>query len=203
MEIKSVPIADLVTDPANARRHDTKNLEAIRGSLSAFDQVEPLIVQRGTNVVIGGNGRLEAMKKLGWTDAKVHYVDFDHTKARALGISLNRTGELADWDNAVLGETLESLRLDGIDLGEIGFSGDDLETMADAFTVNSADLPDAVAGDEPFVQQMAFAVTADQKEKITEAIKHAQSSWSCDYPENSNKNGNALYMISLEILNER
>ncbi|MCI0657681.1 MAG: ParB N-terminal domain-containing protein, partial [Acidobacteria bacterium] len=51
------------------------NLEAIAGSLARFGQAEPLVVQRGTNRVIAGNGRLVAMKKLGWTECDVVELD--------------------------------------------------------------------------------------------------------------------------------
>ncbi|MBA2557275.1 MAG: hypothetical protein H0V12_08040 [Chloroflexi bacterium] len=40
-------------------------MEAIAASLRRFEQVEPLVVQKATGRVIGGNGRLVAMKKLG------------------------------------------------------------------------------------------------------------------------------------------
>lgn len=63
--IETVPLAQLVLDPENARLHPDANLEAIRGSLGLFGQVEPLVVQAGTHRVIGGNGRLAAMRDLG------------------------------------------------------------------------------------------------------------------------------------------
>ena len=45
-EYKILPLASLHEDPANARKHGPKNLEAIRGSLLEFGQVEPLVVQK-------------------------------------------------------------------------------------------------------------------------------------------------------------
>ncbi len=68
LRVARVPIASLHTDAANARLHGDANLDAIAGSLARFGQAEPLVVQRGTNRVIAGNGRLVAMKKLGWTE---------------------------------------------------------------------------------------------------------------------------------------
>ena len=51
-EVKVVPISSLVLDPANARKHDEKNLAAIKGSLARFGQQKPVVVdQKG--VVIG------------------------------------------------------------------------------------------------------------------------------------------------------
>lgn len=124
MKIEQVDIELLTPDPNNARKHDQKNLSAIRGSIKQFDVVEPLIVRQSNNVVIGGNGRLAVLKELGHKIVPVHYVDFDDQKSKALALALNRTAELADWDNDILVEQLRDLKID-IDVGEIGFDVND------------------------------------------------------------------------------
>ncbi len=96
LAIQRVPLDSLTLDPANARTHPENNLEAIVASLQRFGQAEPLVVQAGTRRVIGGNGRLVAMRKLGWTECDVVERARDALNATALGIALNRTGELAD-----------------------------------------------------------------------------------------------------------
>jgi len=128
MEISHVDIDILITDPDNARKHDEKNIKAIIGSLKKFDQVEPLVVRRQNNVVIGGNGRLEAMKKMGMSEVSVHYVDLDDQKAKALALALNRTSELATWDDDILGKALQTLQEDGFDIADIGFDVGDWDT---------------------------------------------------------------------------
>lgn len=121
---KRVPLASIHHDPANVRTHGERNLEAIANSLRSFGQVEPLIVQKSTGKVIGGNGRLTAMQSLGWAEADVVELDIDDTRATALGIALNRTAELAEWDDAGLAALLQSLPTDaqlaaGWDDGEL------------------------------------------------------------------------------------
>ena len=76
LRIKRVPLDSLHQDPANARTHGNDNLEAIRASLQRFGQAEPLVVHK-TGRVIGGNGRLAAMKALGWTECDVVELDID------------------------------------------------------------------------------------------------------------------------------
>src|SRR5262245_57722517 len=95
LAIRRVPLASLHLDPANARVHGDQNLAAIEGSLKQFGQAEPLVVQKATGRVIGGNGRLVAMKKLGWQDCDIVEVEVDDVTATALGIALNRSSELA------------------------------------------------------------------------------------------------------------
>ena len=64
------------------------------------------------------------MKRLGWTECDVVLLDISETQATALGIALNRTGELAEWDGRALVQLLQQLQreeaLDGVGFGEIG-----------------------------------------------------------------------------------
>jgi len=132
MTVRRVPLGELVPDAANVRTHDEKNLSAITGSLKQFGQVEPLVVQKGTNRVIGGNGRLQAMQALGWTEADVVELELNATQATALGIALNRTGELAAWDFEGLGKLLGALKTDGFDLTELGWAPGEVDNLLSA-----------------------------------------------------------------------
>jgi len=128
--VRRVALDALHPDPANARLHGERNLEAISASLARFQQVEPLVVQKSSGRVIGGNGRLAAMKQMGWVEADVVEVDLDDTQATALGIALNRTAELAEWDLPSLGRLLQSLEADGA-LDGVGFDEDELQQVLD------------------------------------------------------------------------
>ena len=81
----------------------------MRASISEFGQVEVLVVQKGSNVVIGGNCRLKEMRRLGHKEAWVAEVDVDDTIAKRLALALNRTGELAGWDDKVLASLMADL----------------------------------------------------------------------------------------------
>jgi ParB-like chromosome segregation protein Spo0J len=109
MEIKEVPLDQLKPDPANARKHSDRNIEEIIRSLKEFGQHAPLVVQKGTNRIIVGNGRYEAMQMLGWDKAYVVYVDDDNVTAVRRALADNRTAELAEWDDEALARLLEGL----------------------------------------------------------------------------------------------
>jgi hypothetical protein len=135
-------LSDLHQDPSNARRHDDRNLDAIAGSLRTFGQVEPLVVQKSTGKVIGGNGRLEVMRRDGVTECDIVEVDVTETQAVALGIALNRTSELAAWEDGTLARLLESLPDDM--LAATGFDQDDLSELLDKLapaTVEEDEVP--------------------------------------------------------------
>jgi DNA modification methylase len=142
--IKRVAIDSLHPDPANARTHNAANLDAIRGSLLRFGQREPLVVQAGTQRLIAGHGRRDAMKALGWTHCDIVEADFNDVQAAALGVALNRTGELAEWDGPALAAILESLRAENA-LDGVGFNEPDIQDILDGLL---AGLPSDVIQDE-------------------------------------------------------
>jgi len=129
MQIELVALDDLILDDKNARIHNQKNKDAIKASLARHAQVEPLVVQKSTNMIIGGNGRYEVMKEMGWTECEVVYVDIDNTQATLLSLSLNRTGDTSSFDEMMLPDILKGLQTDGFDLGEIGFDAEDLASL--------------------------------------------------------------------------
>ena len=129
MIVEEVPLDNLSEDPENARLHSDRNIDAIVASLKKFGQVEPLVVQTATMRVVGGNGRLRAMKEMGWGSARIVRVDLDDTQARALGIALNRTAELAEWDYERLGEVIRTVTEAGIDPLLLGWQSYEIEPL--------------------------------------------------------------------------
>lgn len=152
MEVIDIEPNKLVHDPRNPRKHNSDNIRAIKKSIEEHGQVEPLVVQKSTNMVIAGNARLGVMVGLGFETVKVALVDVDDTQARKLSISLNRSGELAGWDESVLAthlEELSSLQSD-FDPDSLGFSEREMGELLAAFggTIESLDfdtVPEPVA----------------------------------------------------------
>ena len=120
MEVHKVEISSLVFDPVNARKHDSRNLEAIKGSLTRFGQQKPIVVD-AKGVVLAGNGTLAAAKALGWTDIWVKVSDLDTVNASAYSLADNRTAELAEWDDEILQQQLAALELAGFDTAILDF----------------------------------------------------------------------------------
>lgn len=101
-------VSELANDPANARKHDDKNIEAIKASLQRFGQQKPIVVD-SSGVVRAGNGTLQAAKALGWDKIDCVVTDLKGAEATAYAIADNRSAELAEWDDDVLTATLQSL----------------------------------------------------------------------------------------------
>jgi len=129
VKVESVSIAALSQDPANARKHDDKNLEAIKASLRRFGQQKPIVVD-SSNVVRAGNGTLAAATALGWDSINVVQTDLQGSEATAYAIADNRTAELAEWDDSVLAASLSSLAdVDETWLSDLQFSEKELAEL--------------------------------------------------------------------------
>jgi len=106
---RQVPISGLHEDPANARKHPDRNRATVRASLQEFGQVEALVVEKGTGRVVGGNCRLRELRALGVEEVMVAEVDLHGIDATRLGLVLNRSAEIAEWDDEALTALLKSL----------------------------------------------------------------------------------------------
>ena len=129
MQIDRIKISDLSLDPANVRKHDRKNLDAIKASLRKFGQQKPIVVD-AKGIVIAGNGTMTAAQELGWTDIAAVRTELVGVEATAFAIADNRSAELAEWDDK-LTEVLKSLQDADVNLEQLGFTSDDVKIEAE------------------------------------------------------------------------
>jgi DNA modification methylase len=129
MQIFKIKVADLSNDPANARKHDDRNIDSIIASLRRFGQQKPIVID-ASNVVRAGNGTLEAAKRLGWDSIECVKTSLKGSDAIAYAIADNRTAELAEWDSDILAAQLSGLLTDDEALANAaGFSAEEIEAM--------------------------------------------------------------------------
>lgn len=148
-----VKIDSLKFDPRNARKHDDRNIKAIMDSLSKFGQQKAIVVGDG-GIVIAGNGTLEAAKRLGWDTIDVRRSGLKADEATAYAIADNRSAELAEWDDPVLGDILGELKESGWELDDLGFNDEDLKDILKQEAVPGLTDEDEV----PEVDQNEFGV---------------------------------------------
>lgn len=181
MKIEQIAIGAVSQDPANVRKHSERNLESIKASLRRFGQQKPIVVD-SSDIVLAGNGTLEAAKSLGWETIGVVRTTLEGIDATAYAIADNRTAELAEWDQAALYETLESLTAeDEAILGDIGFDESEVnamlvQLMASEDISDEGESDDDTDSDEPKDDFVTFTVplTAGQEKSLRDAIAKAK-----------------------------
>ena len=129
MEIVKVNITDINPAKYNPRKDlqpGDAEYEKLKRSIVEFDLVEPLIMNKQGNVLVGGHQRLKILKELGHTETDVSMVDLPPEKEKALNIALNKIS--GEWDFPALKDLLEGL--DGeIDLTLTGFDTDAISEL--------------------------------------------------------------------------
>jgi DNA modification methylase len=103
-------------------------MESLQRSVAQWGLVQPLVVRRADNIVIGGHQRLEAARALGLKTVPVVFADISAEEAKALNLALNRIS--GEWDMEKLGALLEELqRLPDLDETLTGFSTDEIDDL--------------------------------------------------------------------------
>ena len=120
MNYEYLSISELKPAERNARRHQEKDIEAIKKSIHEFGFNDPIGVWGPENTIVEGHGRLQAAKELGLEEVPV--VRLDHLtdeQRRAYALAHNRTAELSEWDLEVM--DMELSEIFDIDMDAFGF----------------------------------------------------------------------------------
>ena len=197
MQIEKRNIRDLKFYPGNPRKISNEMLESLKKSLSEFGIVDPLVINKD-NQVIGGNQRLKVLQELGVQEVDVVVVDFPKSKEKALNIALNKI--IGEFDEELLRVFIEDIEpldieLTGLDDSEIKF----LTLSEDDFGTEFV-LPE---GDRLLFQQITFIFADKQAEFIEKMLKVAKESNNIETFGNKNQNGNAIYRIVKEWVEQR
>tara|TARA_R110000823_G_scaffold315011_1_gene445301 strand:+ start:457 stop:1584 length:1128 start_codon:yes stop_codon:yes gene_type:complete len=144
LKIESVPIEKLTFDPQNARKHSAENLSAIASSLKEFGQRKPIVITFD-NVIVAGNGTVEAAKFLGVTDVDVVRVpkDWGADQVKAFALADNRSAELAEWNPEVLSAQLLELGQAGFDVEALGFEAVAVDEMEQSAEIVEDEIPES------------------------------------------------------------
>lgn len=101
-----VPISQLVPHPRNPRVHD---VERIAESIREHGFLGVVTVQRSTNVIIAGHGRVKAALFLGLPRVPVEWKDVDDDEALRALLNNNTPSDHASYDDVSLGAVLADL----------------------------------------------------------------------------------------------
>lgn len=147
-ELKWEPIKSIRPYEKNPRRNDDA-VDAVAASIREFGWQQPIVVDKD-GVIIAGHTRYKAAKKLKCDTVPVVVADdLTEDQVKAYRLADNKTGELAEWDTALLGEELAELA--DFDMSQFGFDTilqeEAREAEEDDYEVNPPEEPKAKLGD--------------------------------------------------------
>ena len=128
MQIKTKLISDLIPYVNNARTHSDEQVTQIASSIKEFGFNNPILIDKD-NGIIAGHGRLEAAKKLGYTE--VPTIRLEHltdTQRKAFILADNRIALNSGWDTTLLSLELKELDTE-LDLTSLGFDAKELAAL--------------------------------------------------------------------------
>lgn len=76
-EIEIVSVGELIHHPKNMNEHSEDQINRLVKLIEYQGFRNPLVVQKGTNLVVAGNGRLMAARKMNLEEVPVTYQEFD------------------------------------------------------------------------------------------------------------------------------
>lgn len=140
LNIEYLPIDQLKPYERNTRKHEAKDINAIKASIEQFGFDDPIGIWK--NTIVEGHGRLIAAKELGMETVPV--IRLDHLtdeQRKAYAIAHNKTAEVSDWDRLVLGGELRELE-DMFDMTDFGFGDFELNLLTHADEMAPVDYED-------------------------------------------------------------
>lgn len=106
---------DLIPYMRNAKKHNKKQIDNVAKSISEFGMVQPIVVDKDNNVIIG-HCRLLACKKLNIKEVPVVKLeDLTPEEANKLRLLDNKLNE-SEWDFELLAEDIPEINFDGYDV---------------------------------------------------------------------------------------
>lgn len=178
IEITMRKIEELTPYENNPRNNDMA-VDAVAESIKQFGFKNPVIIDKD-GVIVAGHTRYKAAKKLGITDIPcISANDLSDEQIKAFRLADNKTAELAEWDEDLLGKEMSGII--NIDMSQFGFSvGEDElgeEVQDDKYTLK-VDIPQyEITGDCPEISDMLDSSKADELiEEINSTEKYTKRS---------------------------
>jgi hypothetical protein len=192
-----VKISEVKLNPNNPRLIKDDKFKKLVQSIKDFPEmlnIRPIVVNQDM-IILGGNMRYKACKEAGLKEIPIIKTDLTEEQQREFLIKDNTSG--GEWDWEVLANEWDSEQLEEWGLDLVGFDAN-AEDYGEDFSL--AD------GDKAPFQQMTFTLADEQAEQIKNAIADIKATEEYKYCEtmgNENSNGNALYLIIMQWVEQR
>lgn len=167
-EIRIMALADLRPAAYNPRVISEESMAGLTKSIERFGLVEPIVVNRRNNTIIGGHQRVAAMQAQGKSEAQVMVVDLSDEDERALNVTLNNPHITGEWNKDMLTTLLDQIKSDET----IDFDGLRLNEL-----FNDLNLPPEgsdAATDNPNIQYVVL-IQCESESKQLELIERFQN----------------------------
>lgn len=174
MKIEKIKVDEIIPYADNAKLHPERQIEQIRSSILEFGFNDPIAIDEN-NVVIEGNGRLMAIKDLGFKEVDCIRIEgLTEDQKRAYILVHNQLTMNTGFDIEILNKELE--RIKGIDMQQFDFEinidfDNDIDTGDGNKYTQKVDVPQyEPTGERPDIWELVDTAKADSfLEEINES----------------------------------
>lgn len=174
MQIEKIKVSEIIPYADNAKLHPEKQVKQIISSINEFGFNDPIAIDEN-NVVIEGNGRLMAIKELGYEEVDCIRIEgLTDDQKRAYILVHNQLTMNTGFDIDILNRELEKIK--GIDMRQFDFEIDfnfdnDIDTGDGTKYTQKVDVPQyEPTGECPDIWELVDTAKADSfLEEIEEA----------------------------------
>lgn len=174
MKIEKIKVSEIIPYADNAKLHPERQIEQIKSSILEFGFNDPIAIDEN-NVVIEGNGRLMAIKDLGYKEVDCIRIEgLTEDQKRAYILVHNQLTMNTGFDIDILNKELE--RIKGIDMTQFDFElnidfDNDIDTGDGNKYTQKVDVPQyEPTGECPDIWELVDSAKADSfLEEIREA----------------------------------
>jgi len=114
MQIETIELTAIVPADYNPRTISDRQRRALKASLKKFGVVEPLVINRRNNRIVGGHQRVQVLLDLGEKTCPAVFVDLDEEQEKELNIRLNSNAGEFDLEKLVAEFDLKAIKSWGI-----------------------------------------------------------------------------------------
>ena len=169
MKIVNVKLEELKPYEKNPRKND-KAIDYVANSIKEFGFKVPLVIDKNY-VIVAGHTRYQASKKLGLTEVPCLIADdLTDEQIKAFRIADNKTNDMAEWDDALLGEELKEL-VDSFDMTDFGFGEFEISMLTEDMEPDDYDkdlIKEYSSSSDDFLTNKRVIITykTDEEEKF-------------------------------------
>lgn len=146
-----------------------ETFKKIEKSIEEFGYVEPIIVNKRNNVIVGGHQRVNVLKKNGYKEIECVIVDLDEKQEKKLNLALNKITGF--WDNEKLKELFDELELSEEELFATGFDRFEIENLNSDFISDLLEEDFSSVGKNLDKFAVTFNIDIAYKEKFETYLK--------------------------------
>ena len=139
LQVREVEVSSLSPWEHNPRLND-QAVNAVARSIHAFGFNVPILCDQNLTIV-AGHTRWKAAKQLNLETVPVIVLNMTDAQRRAFSVADNKTAEIADWDFPKLRDVLTTLSSEDVDLGDLGFSDEELRRHLEGVGTDEDEIP--------------------------------------------------------------